>query len=115
MNYFLVFDRQRSTVDSHLLDAALKLDQWLFLLDPRTFERVRQVLLPMTSGTSRQEFACSRVLFGIVAALPHATSVECVSEKNADAEEGKQCCHDLGPSPCPWLAMPGKVALRNWR
>jgi hypothetical protein len=48
-------------------------------------------------------------------ALAHAVRIERVSEKDANAEEDKQCHHDLGHRVAPTLAMPGSVALRKWR
>jgi hypothetical protein len=52
--------------------------------------------------------------FGSVA-LARAVRIERVSEKDADAEEDKQCSRDLGHRLAPSIAMPGRAALRNWR
>jgi len=52
--------------------------------------------------------------FGSVA-LVRAVCIERVSEKDADAEERKQGCQNLGHRLIPSLAMPGRVAVRNWR
>ena len=52
--------------------------------------------------------------FGSVA-LAGAVRVERMSQKDADAEESKQCCYDLGHRLAPNLAMPGRAAARNWR
>jgi hypothetical protein len=38
-----------------------------------------------------------------------------VSQENADAEKDTQCRDYLGHRLAPWLAIPGRAALRNWR
>jgi hypothetical protein len=48
-------------------------------------------------------------------ALARAVRIERVSEKDADAEECKQRCKNLGHRLAPRLAMPGRAALRKWR
>jgi hypothetical protein len=52
--------------------------------------------------------------FGSVA-LARAVRIERMSEKDADAEEAKQCDHDLGHRLAPTVAMPGRALLRNSR
>ena len=57
----------------------------------------------------------SRLTFQEKGVLVRPVRIERVSDKDADAEEDKQCCHDLGHRLAPSLAMPGRAALRNWR
>ena len=44
-----------------------------------------------------------------------AISVECVSQKNAYAEEYKHCCYDLSHHLAPKFAMPDRELLRTSR
>jgi hypothetical protein len=44
-----------------------------------------------------------------------AKRVDCVSQENADAEKDTQRRNCLGHHLAPWLAMPGRAALRNRR
>ena len=50
-----------------------------------------------------------------VSQSPRAKRVDCVSQENADAEKDTQCRDYLGHCLAPWLAIPRRAALRNWR
>src|ERR1700676_5428767 len=59
-------------------------------------------LVPQSAGESLSQSA-------------RAKRVDCVSQENADAEKDTQCHNCLGHHLAPWLAMPGRAALRNRR
>jgi hypothetical protein len=47
--------------------------------------------------------------------LAQAIGIECMGQKNADADEGKKRCYDLDHSLPPEVEMPGRARLRNAR
>ena len=81
---------------------------------------VRTRAIPNALGTRTSSPSRSSVLRRSIAWIPRADgacaiSVECVSQKNAYAEECKHCYYDLSHHLAPRFAMPDRELLRTSR
>src|ERR1700692_932130 len=69
--------------------------------------------LRVSNGLKSELFIRHPLASKVAVALARAVRIERMSQKDADAEEGKQCYHDLGHRLAPSVTMPGRAALRK--